>query len=51
MQQKTQIALKLLFATTLLAITLSLLITETASAEVYALSGNMTLVERVGFPR
>ncbi|TRO55432.1 hypothetical protein E2P71_02695, partial [Candidatus Bathyarchaeota archaeon] len=51
MQQKTQIALKLLFATTLLAITLSLLTTETASAEVYALTGNMTLVERVGFPQ
>ncbi len=50
MQNKNQTILKLLLTTILLAITITLLTVSPASAEVYALSGNITLVERVGFP-
>jgi len=50
MQQKTQTSLKILLATSILAITISLFFVTSASAEVYALSGNSTIVRRIGFP-
>jgi len=50
MQQKTQNTLKILLATSILAITISLFFINSASAEVYALSGNSTIVRRIGFP-
>ncbi len=51
MQRKSQTIVKILMTTSLLVVFLSLFfLPAPASAEVYALSGNMTLVERVGFP-
>lgn len=50
MQQKTQSTLRILLATSILAIIIILVNTTPASAEVYALTGNSTVVDRVGFP-
>ncbi len=50
MQQKTQSTLKLLLATIIVAAAIFLINTTPANATIYALTGNSTIVERVGFP-
>jgi len=50
MQRKKQTLLKLLIATSLLAIAVSVFFIGPVSGWINPLSGNMTVVERVGFP-
>jgi len=50
MQRKKQTLLKLLIATSLLAVAVSVFHIGVVSGSVDPLSGNMTLVERLGFP-
>ena len=50
MQHNKQSKLKPLLITALLALTLSMILICHASAEIYAFSGNSTIVKRTGFP-